>query len=78
MAEGPIFGSGPVRAGQLLLTGDAESPLEIATYSAARRDWAWPELNTAKGGDNDPGRLNGWLRAGRTLKTPTFTLQSGE
>lgn len=77
MAEGPTFGSGPVRAGQLILTGDAEAPLEIATYSAARRDWAWPELKSIPGGDNDPGRLNGWLRAGRTLKTPTFTLQNG-
>jgi hypothetical protein len=77
MADGPTFGAAPVQAGQLLLTGDTESPLEIATYSAARRDWTWPEFKPADGGDNDPGRLNGWMRAGRTLKTPTFTLQSG-
>ena len=28
--------------------------------------------------EGDQGRLSGWLRAGRTLKTPTFTLKTGQ
>lgn len=77
MADGPTFGSGPVQAGQILLTGDNSAPLEVVRYGAARRDSAWGDLGLAEGSQNDPGRLAGWVRAGRTLKTPTFTLESG-
>jgi len=66
-----------VRAGQLLLTGDKESPLEIATTGNVRKNLAWGDLGRSSLSENDSGRLNGWLRAGRTLKTPTFTVKSG-
>ena len=68
---------GPVLPGQMVLTGDTMTPLEIATNAAARRDAVWGDLGLAQGSQNDPGRLAGWIRAGRTLKTPTFTLESG-
>jgi cytochrome c553 len=77
MTDGFGFGAGPVSAGELLLTGDETAPLEVAAYGAARRDWFWSELSIAPGSENDAGRLAGWLRAGQTLKTPPFTLQSG-
>jgi cytochrome c553 len=77
MTNGPTFGRGPVRAGQLILGTEATSPLEVAAYGAARRDPAWGDLGLATTSENDPARLGGWLRAGRTLKTPTFTLTSG-
>jgi cytochrome c553 len=77
LTNGPTFGSSPVRPGQLVLTGDAAAPLEIATYGAARRQSAWGDLSLAEQSENDPARLAGWLRGGRTLKTPTFTLASG-
>jgi hypothetical protein len=77
MTDGPTFGQWPVRSGQLVPTGDPAAPVEIATYGAARRDWAWGELRPAETSENDAGRLANWLRAGRTLKTPTFTLRSG-
>jgi uncharacterized protein DUF1553/uncharacterized protein DUF1549/cytochrome c len=77
MTEGPTFGAGPVRPGQIVLTGDSAAPLEVATCGAARRERAWGDLDLPETSQNDPGRLNGWLRAGRTLKTPTFTLNSG-
>jgi hypothetical protein len=77
MTDGPTFGSGPVLPGQLVLTGDPAAPLEVATYGAARRDSFWGEIGVPNGNENDAGRLAGWVRAGRTLKTPTFTLQSG-
>jgi len=75
MADGPTFVSVP--AGQIVVLDDAAAPIEVATYGAARRNLAWGDLGHAKVSDNDPARLNGWLRAGRTLKTPTFTLNSG-
>jgi hypothetical protein len=77
MTEGPTFGTGPVRAGQIVLTGEAAVPLEVATYGSARRDAAWGDLAAADTSENDSGRLGGWLRAGRALKTPTFTIESG-
>jgi hypothetical protein len=77
MTDGPIFGSGPVRTGQTLISTDPDILLEVAAYGAARRNLAWPELEPSPISANDPGRLNSWVRAGRTLKTPTFTLQSG-
>src|SRR5262245_40597587 len=77
MAEGPMFGSGPVRTGQILISTNPETPIEVAAYGAARRDMSWPDLEPSPVNDNDPGRLNSWVRAGRSLKTPTFTLQSG-
>jgi Protein of unknown function (DUF1549)/Protein of unknown function (DUF1553)/Planctomycete cytochrome C len=77
MTDGPTFGQAPVRPGQLVVTSDPAAPLEVTTYGAARRSWAWGDLGIAKRSENDSGRLAGWLRAGRTLKTPTFTLSSG-
>ena len=77
LTDGPTFGTAPVPLGQFLMTGLEHQPLEVAEYGAARRDPHWPELAIAAGSENDPGRLAGWVRAGRTLKTPTFTLTSG-
>jgi hypothetical protein len=77
MTDGPTFGPRPVPAGEIVLNPDSAQPLEIAAYAAARRDPAWIGLSLGKS-EGDPGRLSGWLRAGRTLKTPTFTLKTGQ
>ncbi len=75
MPDGPTFVSVP--AGQVVVSDDAAAPIEVAAYGATRRNLAWGDLGRAGVSENDPARLNGWLRAGRTLKTPTFTLNSG-
>jgi hypothetical protein len=78
LTDGPTFGGGPVRPGQLVLGTTADVPLEAAVAGAARRDPAWGELSIAAPSDGDAGRLTGWVRAGRTLKTQTWTLNSGQ
>ncbi len=79
MADGPTFGVGPVRAGALLLGDSAENPLlGVATVSAARRDPFWNGLRLAPGAQQDPGRTGGWNRPGRTFRTPTFTIETGQ
>ncbi len=77
MTDGPTWGSGPVAAGQMVLIGEPAQPLEVATYGAARRDWAWGDLGIAAPSEGDAGRLAGWVRAGRALKTPTFSITAG-
>ena len=75
MTDGPTFGTEPVRPGQIRADGDAGSrrwKSPRTALPAAMR--AWGDLGMAEPSENDPGRLGGWLRAGRTLKTPTFTL----
>jgi hypothetical protein len=77
-ADGPLFGDGPVRAGQVVLGASGSSPLEVAPYGAARQDLAWQAANIASPSEGDQGRLGGWMRAGRAIKTPKWTLKSGQ
>jgi Protein of unknown function (DUF1553)/Protein of unknown function (DUF1549)/Planctomycete cytochrome C len=77
-ADGPLFGTGPTPAGQLLIGTAARSPLEIATYGGARLHPQWADVGISAPSEGDQGRLGGWLRAGRALKTPTWTVKSGQ
>ncbi len=77
IADGPTFGAGPVVAGTAILSDQAEAPVaKIAEYSAARRDPLWNGLRLAPGAANEPGRSGAWVRAGRTFRTPTFTIDA--
>jgi hypothetical protein len=77
MADGGAFGAGPVLAGQMVLAPDGKS-FEVATYGAARLHPEFSDIAIAAPSEGDQGRLTGWIRAGRTLKTPTWTLASGQ
>jgi len=77
-ADGPLFGTGPVLLGELVLGTEGGSPLEVATYGAARLHPEWADVSIAAPSEGDQGRLAGWVRAGRSLKTPKWTLQSGQ
>jgi len=76
--DGSAFRLGPVAAGELLLSLDAERPVSgVATFSAARTDPAFAGLGLSDGAQNDAGRLGGWVRAGQTWRSPTFVVTSG-
>ena len=75
--EGPAFGSGPVLPGTLVVGAEGGPLIEVAAYGAARLNPFFANLGVAAPGEGDQGRLAGWLRAGQTLKTPKWTLQSG-
>jgi hypothetical protein len=78
LVDGEAFGPAPQRPGDVIFGGVGEDPvLGIATYGAARSDRFWRGLRNAPDNENDSGRLNAAQRAGRTLRTPTFTLNSG-
>ncbi|MBW3596261.1 MAG: DUF1553 domain-containing protein [Planctomycetes bacterium] len=75
IVDGPTFGAGPVTTGSIVLGDSAESPVaNVAEYSAARRDPLWNGLKLADGAEGEPGRNGEWVRAGRTVRTPTFTI----
>jgi cytochrome c553 len=78
LTDGPAFGRGPIRTGQVLLGTDPAAPLEIATCGAARLHPEWTDVAIAAPSEGEQGRLGGWVRAGRALKTPTWTLRSGQ
>jgi hypothetical protein len=79
MTDGPMFGTGIVPAGTIILGDSVEQPIvEIAAYGAARRESAFAGLALSAGSENDPGRLATFVRGGRTLKTKTFRLERGK
>jgi hypothetical protein len=72
------FGVQPKRAGELLLGDRPGQPIAgVQRFSAARRSAEWAGIKPAAGAENDPGRMAGWMRAGQTIRTPSFTLNSG-
>jgi hypothetical protein len=78
MTDGGAFGAGPVRPGTLRVGGTPDKPaLRVAERGAAEVDRAWPALRTAPGSENDPGALAALVRAGRTLRTPSFLVGPG-
>jgi hypothetical protein len=79
LPDGFAFGSGPVRPGELHISGDTAKPmLRFREYAAAEKDPVWDALKPAPGAENDPGALGGAMRAGRTIRTPTFPLTTGK
>lgn len=70
--DGAAFGDGPRPAGALILSGDR---LRINTRPAAVFEPAFAAMKNT--GQNDPGDLGKANRAGRTIRTPSVTLQNG-
>ena len=78
LQDGSTFRLGPVEQGQILLSLDSQQPVTgVATFAAARTDPAFSGLQLAAGAQNDAGRIAGWVRAGKTWRSPTFVVESG-
>jgi Protein of unknown function (DUF1549)/Protein of unknown function (DUF1553)/Planctomycete cytochrome C len=79
MPDGPAFGIGAARPGDLHLDGDTAYPIvRFTTDAAAEYDRTWDGLKLAADAENDPGALAHVVRAGRTIRTPTFTINPGK
>ncbi len=79
MPDGPAFGVGPVRPGDLELHGDPAHPtIRFAVDAAAEYDRTWDGLKLAPGAENESGALGRMVRSGRTIRTPTFTVHAGK
>lgn len=76
--DGFVYGDGPRATGEFIWSVAGEPNLAGVRQSAAAvYDTRWAELKLAPGVSDEPGRLNQWNRAGRTLKTDTFPLANG-
>jgi hypothetical protein len=68
-----------VRPGDLRLEGSSDRPsVRFIDRAAAEKDPAFDGLRPAAGEENDPGALGAVVRAGRVLRTPSFTVSAGK
>jgi hypothetical protein len=75
LPDGFAFGLGPVRPGDVCFGSDPVRPiLQVFDRGAAAFDPAWRGLKAAPGAEIDPSVFGAAVRAGRTIRTPTFTL----
>jgi Protein of unknown function (DUF1553)/Protein of unknown function (DUF1549)/Planctomycete cytochrome C len=78
LQNGVSFGLSPTTAGTFLFQNDRQHPIrDVATLPGAYRDLTWKALKPAGGVDQDVGRLGAFDRAGKTIRTPTFTVREG-
>ncbi|WP_144974277.1 PSD1 and planctomycete cytochrome C domain-containing protein [Bremerella volcania] len=76
--DGVVFGNGPEKPGAFLWNSSNEPDvIGVRTDGAAVYDTRWSGLKLKPGVQDDFGKTRGWNRAGRTLKTDTFTLKDG-
>ena len=80
MVDGPAFGAGPLRRGEVLAGTSAAHPIaEIVAYGRAQLRPRLAQLTLAPGTQRDPGTLLAWTeRSGKTLRTPTVELTDGK
>ncbi len=72
------YGLGPVPVGSLKWSSTGETPIVgIHTRAAAVFDPAWHVLKAKPGEQIETGGLGAFDRSGKTLRTPSFTLQPG-
>ena len=77
--DGPGFGSRPRRAGEVRLGRRITSPIaRVFRNGGTHKDPVWDVLELVPGTERNPERLRNWVRAGRSLRTPTFTLKTGK
>ena len=79
MPDGPAFGCDPVRPGAIDAIGDPAHPtIRFAVDAAAKCDRTWDGMKLTAGTQNESGALGRMVRSGRTIRTPTFTINPGK
>ena len=78
LADGVVFGIRGAELGDIRLSDDPSRPIDrIFPDSAAERDPTWDVLQPTADSRDDVGRIQGWQRGGRLLRTPTFDITKG-
>jgi hypothetical protein len=78
LPDGPQFGTRAVRRGDIRLSTDSANPLAgVAFHAAAERNPVFAGMKLAPGVQNDPTRVESTVRVNRSIRTPTFGIESG-
>jgi hypothetical protein len=78
LPDGEAFGPGPVRVGEVELTDNPQRPIGgVYSFAAAVRDSRFARLRPAQGVVGEPTRYGSAVHAGRAIRTPTFTIETG-
>jgi hypothetical protein len=73
------FGVGRRSPGDMQISGDEERPrIRMIERGAAVYDRTWDGIRFAPGVENDPSAVGKMQRAGRSIRTPSFTLTTGQ
>jgi hypothetical protein len=78
LPDGAAFGPGPERAGALVFCGRSGSDPRFAEETAAVYDRSFDCIRPAPGAEGEPGALGKRLRAGRIIRTPSFSITTGK
>lgn len=76
-ADGVTFGLAPQPAGLWRSSPKKPAGIELVPRGGAMRDFTWDKISYSPGAAGENGRLAALDRPGRTLKTPTFTIENG-
>jgi hypothetical protein len=76
MQNGVSFYRGPNDVGPLFSGLEARLP-DFDSHSTVATNVAFRSLRAAPGAEPEPGRLANFDRAGKTIRTPTFTIDKG-
>ncbi len=78
LTDGFVFGPRPVQPGMVQFGANATQPIaRVYDHWAAEADPLYHHLGEAPGTEAEPGPLGGQRRAGRMIRTPSFTLTTG-
>ncbi len=76
--DGYTFGPQAARPGDIVLSRDPASPIKrVVQHAAATADDAWEGLTPGPGVERAATNLGKWVRAGKTIRTPTFKVKDG-
>jgi hypothetical protein len=75
--DGPVFGSGPMKAGTLLPPNAAGQGLRVLSRAAAVVDAHFARPRTDPQSEGEAGSLGNWLRGSGTGRTRKFTIETG-
>jgi hypothetical protein len=79
MPDDCSFGVVPAQPGDVRVSGDQRRPaVRLIERGAAVYDRSWDMLKPVPGAENDPSAIGKILRAGRSIRTPSFSLKPGK
>jgi hypothetical protein len=78
LPDDAAFGPGPEMPGAVRIGSGGTPAIDISQEAAAVYDRVWDGISAKPGCEAEAGALGRFVRAGRTIRTPAFTLTNGK